>query len=200
VCQVRSGWDTSTIFLRQAEFDALGLPIGTKVTVTVHDTARTFENVTLGLDSGLAIGMVRLSKSYREALGVAGDTDIEPSENRPDRRFDITQTLLPMNKEATNFQGKVCQIKSGQDTTTVFLRQPEYNDLGVPAGTTVSITVLDTGRTVGNVTLDLDSGMAKCSVRLSKSLREALGVADDTEVDLESRPDRQISIRLSQSP
>lgn len=94
ICQIKSGQDTSTIFLRQAEFDALGLPIGTKVVVTLRDTGRTVENVTLGLDSGLAMCSVRLAESLREALGVAYDTDIV-LESRPDHQFDITLLSLP---------------------------------------------------------------------------------------------------------
>jgi hypothetical protein len=196
VCQIRSGSDTSTIFLRQAEFDALGLPLETRVTVTVRETGRTFDNVTLGLDRGLETCMVRLAKSYREALGVAEDTDITPPENRLDRSFEISQTSLPMNKETTNFQGRVCHIKSGQDKNTIFLRPPEFNDFGVQAGTTVSVMVLDTETTVENVILGLDSGLATCSVRLARSLREDLGVAGDVDQPLENRPDRQFSIRL----
>jgi uncharacterized protein YraI len=196
VCQIKRDSDTSTIFLRQAELDALELPTGTKVTVTVGDTGRTFDNVTLGLDSELKICMVRLSKPYREALGVAGDTDINPPENRPDRSFGITQTL-PRGKKATNFKGKVCQIKSGQDTNTVFLRLPEYNDFEVQAGATVNITVPETGGIAEDVTLGLDGGLATCAVRLSMPLRKALGVAGDTGIQPpERRPDRELFIQL----
>jgi uncharacterized protein YraI len=198
VCEIWSGWDTSTIFLRQEEFNALKLPIRTKVTVTLCNTGRTFDNVTLGLDSEMETCVVRLSLPYREALGVAGDTNTPTPQARPDRQFDITQTSLPMNKEATNFQGKVCQIWSGQDTNTVFLRLPEYNDFGLPVGTTVSVTALDTGRTVERVTLGLDSEMATCVVRLARSLREALGVDGDTDIDRDRRPIRQFLIRLTQ--
>ena len=59
------------------------------------DTGRTVEKVTLNLDSGLATYSVRLAKSLREALGIAGDTDIEPLESRPDRQFDIIPMSLP---------------------------------------------------------------------------------------------------------
>jgi tetratricopeptide (TPR) repeat protein len=104
----------------------------------------------------------------------------------------------PMNGETINIQGKVCAIKVDQDTATIFLRQAEFDAFGVPAGTTVSVTVLDTGKTVEKVTLGLDSSLTICSVRLAKSLREALGVAEDTYIELlESRPDRQISIRAT---
>ncbi len=199
VCQIKSGWDTNTIFLRQTEFNALGLPIGTKVTVAVLDAGTSIEEVTLSLDSRLEICSVRLAKSLREALGVNTDTAVESVRDRPDRQFGIIPTSPPSNEEAIDFQGKVCMIKSGQDTNTIFLRQPEYNAFGIPAGTTVIVTVLDTGKTVKNVTLGLDSSLATCSMRLAKSLRGALEVADDTDIDSPGdRPDRQFSIRLSQ--
>jgi hypothetical protein len=203
VCQIKSGWDSNTIFLRQDHFNALGLSIGTKVTVSVRDSegrniAGSVENVTLSLDGGLEICSVRLGRSPREDLGVDADTAIESERDRPSRQFDITQTSPPTNQESVNFQGKVCQIQAGQDTSTVFLRQPEFNAFGVPTGTTVNITVHDTGRTVERVTL-VDSEIATCVVRLSRSLREALGVAGDTDIDPpSSRPDRQFSIRLPQ--
>ncbi len=199
VCQIKSGGDTNTIFLRQTEFDALGLPIGTKVTVTVRDTGESVGNVTLALDSNLEICSVRLAKPLREALGIDADTAIQSESQRPDRQFDITSTSPSTIKKPPDFYGKVCMIKSGQDTNTIFLRQAEYNAFGVPAGTTVSVTVLDTGRTVENVTLGLDSGLATCSVRLARSLREALGVAGDTDIDSPgNRPDRGFFIRLPQ--
>jgi hypothetical protein len=199
VCQINSGWDTNSIFLRQAEFDALGLPIGTRVTVVVLDTSEVVENVTLSLNSDLKVCSVRLAGRLRGGLGVGADTDIEPESERPDRSFNIAQALPPANNESIDFQGRVCMVKSGQDTNTVFLRQPEFDTFGVPAGTTVSITVVDTGKTAENVTLGLDSGLVTCVVRLPERLRGTLGVADDTGIDSpEERPDHQFSIRLPQ--
>lgn len=179
----------------------LGQPIGSKATVAVRDTGESVENVTLSLDSRLEICSVRLARPLREALSVDSDTAIEPERERPDREFDITTTSPPANEEAINIQGKVCQIKKEQDTKTIFLRQAEFDAFGVPAGTTVSVTVLDTGNTVEKITLSLDSGLATCTVRLSRSYREALGVAEDTDIDSPgNRPDRQFTIRLPQSP
>jgi hypothetical protein len=167
--------------------------------VAVRDTGRSVANVKLSLDSRLEICSVRLARSLREDLGVDIDTAIEPERDRPNRQFDITQTSPPANEETFDFEGRVCQIRSGQDTSTVFLRQTEYNDFGVPAGTTVSVTVLDTARTVEQVTLGLGSDIATCVVRLSRSLRETLGVAGDTDIDPPSnRPEHQFSIRLPQ--
>ena len=201
VCQIKSGWDVNTIFLRRAEFDALGLPIGTRVTVTVGDTGRSVEHVTLSLDSGLRVCSARLARSPRDALGVNDDTDIQPESDRPQRQFIISPLSPPANEASIDFQGRVCMIRAGQDQNTVFLRQPEFNTFGVPAGTTVSVTVLDTGQTVDNVTLGLDSDLATCSLRLSKPLRLALGVADDTDIGSpEGRPERRFSIRLPQPP
>lgn len=201
VCQIRSGWDNNTVFLRQDEFNALGLPIGTRVTVTVLDTRMSVGDVKLSLDSRLEICTVRLAKPLREALGVDSDAAIESERDRPDRQFDITPTSPSTNEEEITIQGRVCKIKAEQDTKTIFLRQAEFDAFGVPAGTTVSVTVLDTGRTVEKISLSLDSGIAICMVRIPKSYREALGVAGDTDIDPpENRPDRQISIRLPQPP
>jgi hypothetical protein len=201
VCLIKSGWDTNTIFLRQAEFDALGLPIGTRVKVTVFDTGKSRENVTLSLDHRLNICSVRLAKPLGSLLGVDDDTEIVPDYGRPDRKFGITQTRSPANKEAINFQGKVRQTMSDQDTCTIFLRQPEFDAFRVPAGTTVSVTVLDTGMTVERITLGLDSGLEICTVQLPRKYRQALDVAEDTKIEsLEDRPDRQFSIRLPQPP
>jgi hypothetical protein len=199
VCKVKSGWDTNTIFLREDEFKKLGLPIGTRVTVRVRDTNRSYGNMTLSLDGGLDICSVRLGQSRRIDLGVDNDVTIEPESDRLIRQFDIVKVSSPTNRESSEFQGRVCKIESGWDTETVFLRQLEFNAFGVPAGTTVSVTVeTDTGRTVEKVAL-VNTDIATCVVRLSKSLREALGVAGDTDINPASnRPIRSFTIRLSQ--
>lgn len=193
VCKIREGQDTNAIFVQQAEFDALGLPVGTNVAVTIWQTGKTVY-VPLNVDGGLRSCVVRLPGSFRNALGIAGDTDID-LEDRPIRSFYVRQASPP-NGGSIYFWGKVCQIRSGWDTHTVFLRQPEFNAFAVPVGTTVDVTVIDTGKTVENVTLGLDSGMATCVVRLSERLRKDLGVADDTALELDKRPMRQFRIRL----
>lgn len=199
VCQIRTGWDTNTIFLRQAEFETLGLPIGTRVTVVVLDTGGIAPNVTLSLNSDLRVCSVRLSDPLRTTLKVDDDTDIKPESRRPDRPFYITQVLPPANESPTNFVGKVCMIRSGQYTDTIFLRETEFNAFGVSAGTTVKVTMHDTGRTAEQVTLGLDDSITTCVVRLSERLREALGVADDTDIDPpEDRPIRHFTIDLPQ--
>jgi hypothetical protein len=102
VCMIEEGQDTNTIFLRQAEFDILGRPTGTRVIVTVLDTERSIENISISLDDTLVVCTVRLSSPLREALGVAEDTDIEPSENRPDRQFEIIPISSPLTPTATS--------------------------------------------------------------------------------------------------
>jgi hypothetical protein len=197
VCMIKSGWDTNTIFLRQAEFDALGLPIGTRATVTVRDTGKSIEGVTLSLNSSLKVCSVQLSQPLREALEIDEDTFIKPQSERPDRKFDITQIAPPTNKENINFSGKVCMIKKEHDVDTLFLRQTEFNDLYVPAGTTVSITVHDTGETIKEINLSLDKDLEICAIRLSEDYRKVLGVNDDTKIEpVSSRPDRQISVAI----
>jgi hypothetical protein len=157
------------------------------------------ENLTLSLDSSVEICSVRLSRSLRETLGVDGDTTIESVQDRPNRQFDIVSVSPPTNPESLTFEGLVCKIRAEQDRNTVFLRQEEHDAFGVPAGTTASITTLDTGKTIEDVTLGLDSDIAACVVRMSKPLREALGLADDTDIDPPSnRPGRQFSIRVPQ--
>lgn len=192
VCQIESGSDLSTIFLRRAEFNELGLEEGTKVTITVLDTGKSFRNVTLGLDTAMATCVARFSLSYREALGIADDTEISPTSNRPDRQFEIAKTS-PGKKKSGDFQGKVCQIDSEQDTNTIYLRLPEFNDLGILEGTEISVT-FDTGKTVNNVLLGVDRGIARCAIRLSRSLRQALDVEKDTELEIEKRPIHDFSI------
>jgi hypothetical protein len=196
VCQVKRGWDANTIFLRQAEFEALGLPIGTRVTVAVLDTGGTAENVTLSLNSDLEVCSVRLSKPLRKDLKVDTDIDIEPESDRPDHPFYIIQVLPPANEPSISFVGKVCMI-GGQytDTETIYLRKTEFDAFEVPAGTTVNVTVLDTGKTE-QVTLDLDKDVTTCAVRLSERLRKALGVAVDITPEPTLRPDHLFTIDL----
>lgn len=197
VCQIKSDWDTNAVFLRQAEFSKLELPIGSKVTIAVRDTGKRVENVTLSLNSDLKVCSVRLSELLRQALDIKDDTEIQPESRRPNRKFDITQTAPPTNKEIISFSGKVCMIKKEQDADTLFLRQTEFNDLHVPAGTTVSITVHDTDKTIQEINLSLDKDLEICAIRLSEDYRQALGVDDDTQIEPESnRPDRQISIAI----
>ena len=193
VCMIEAGEDKNTMFVRQAEFDGLGLTIGASVAVTLRDTGKTVY-IPLGLDSGLRECVVRLPASFRNALGIPGDTDIA-LDDRPIRSFDVIQVSPPV-RESINFWGKVCMIRSGQDTNTIFLRQPEFNAFGNPAGTKVNVTVVDTGMTVENVTLGLDSGLATCVVRLANRLREALGVGNDADLDLADRPVRHFRISL----
>lgn len=198
VCQIESGSDPSTVFLRRREFVELGLEEGTKVTMTICgtkkcDIKKTFTNVTVGLDTAMTTCVARLSLPYREAFGIAGDTEISPISSRPDRYFEIVRTSATKRRSA-EFQGQVCKIESEQDPNTVYLRLAEFNDLGILKGTVVSVT-FDTGRTVTDVLLDLDSEITACAVRMSGSLRQALGVDQDTELDIEVRPIRSFSIR-----
>lgn len=93
-----------------------------------------------------------------------------------------------------NCGGKVCRINQGQDTNTIFLRQAEFSALGLPEGTKVTVTVLDTGKSRENVTLGLASDVVECTIRMSESLRTDLGLADDTDLPVENRPTRQFSI------
>ena len=196
VCQIRVDYDTNTIFLRQDIFDALGLPLETSATVIVLDTGRSVTDVTASLDSGVTICGARLSKQLRELLGVDGDTAIEPESHRPDRRFYV----IPTDKGIVAITGKVCKVKAGQDSDTIYLRQAEFDVFGVPAGTTVSVTSFlpDTPRTVVNVALVPDRERKVCLVSLSEPARRALGVDGDVEIEPESsRPDRLFVIHLS---
>jgi len=199
VCQIESGWDKNSIFLNQVEFRTLRLPIGTNVTVTVRDTGRSTDNVTLSLTHRAEVCSMRLSKSLRVKLGLDSDTTIEPSEDRPNHQFDIVSMSSPSTLESFTFEGRVCMIKAGQDSSTVFLREGEYDNFGVPAGTTVNITATDNGKTAENVTLGVDNGISICVVRMPQSLREDLGLASDTDIDPPSdRPSRLLSIRVPQ--
>jgi hypothetical protein len=195
---ISDDWDGNTVFLREDEFKMLGLPIGTRVRVVVRDTNKSRDNMILSLDSRPNICSVRLGKLAREDLGLDDDVLITQESARPNHEFDIIETSPPRNKESAEFQGRVCKIEGEMDEETVFLKAFEFKALGVPAGTTVSVTVLDTGRTAEKVTL-VDTDIETCVVRLSKSLREALGVADDTEISpVSSRPIRTFIIRLPQ--
>jgi hypothetical protein len=197
VCALNSGWDRNTFFVREDHFHALGLPIGTRITVCVLDTGRRASDVTLSVDLGLSAGSVRMSKSLRDILGVADDIKTKPIRLRPERQFEIRATSGPRNPEAFTCRGKISRLRKGQRKSVVYLRNVEHREFRVPAGTMISLTALDTGRTVNRVTLGLDAELATCVIRLSRSLQEALGVADDTDIEPpDDRPERRFRIRV----
>lgn len=102
------------------------------------------------------------------------------------------------NGNGFNTEGKVCEIAQGDDTNAIFLRQVEFNNLGLPRRTKVDVVLQDTKKEATYVTLELDTGLTGCVVRLSSTLRTALGIPNDTDVPVEQRLDRRLLI--SESP
>jgi len=109
-----------------------------------------------------------------------------------------TPTAPPLSP-LVSFEGRVCEIRIDQDRNKIYLRQAEFNTLGLPAGFVVNVVVLDTGGRVDNITIDVDASLSTCVVRLSMSLRTPLGLADDTDIEPpEDRPDRRFTITRSE--
>ena len=123
---------------------------------------------------------------------------VAPGTLTPTPILTSTPTAPPVSPLAP-FEGRVCEIRIGQDRNKVYLRQAEFNTLGLPAGSVVNVVVLDTGGRVDNITIDVDASLSTCAVRLSTSLRTPLGLADDTEIEPpEDRPDRRFTITRSE--
>ena len=121
---------------------------------------------------------------------------IAPSTNLA--RTGLLGNQLPLSGQHW-FSGHVCKIQATQDSNSVYLRQREYDEFGILAGTTVSVTELDNGSSVVDATLEVDDDIETCVIRISESLRHILDLAGDTDIEPpNNRPVRQFSIRVSQ--
>ena len=90
--------------------------------------------------------------------------------------------------------GKVCEAEEGSDTNTIFLRQAEFNTLGLQRRAKVNILVQDTGGRANNVTLEMDPDLADCVAKLPRTLRAPLKVMDDTSLTVDKRPEHHFAI------
>jgi hypothetical protein len=96
--------------------------------------------------------------------------------------------------------GKVCEIRAGDDTNTIYLRRVEFTNLGLPPQARVDIHLEDTRRDARYVTLDVDPELAVCVASLSLALRTSLGVAEDILTPTPIlRPDRHFIIAETQT-
>jgi hypothetical protein len=204
ICQYEKNFLTlgDRLFLRTAEFNRLELPVGTRVTldVTINGTPHQVSGLILDHDEDMLECTFRLNEATRMALGV--DDDVESSEvrERPIRDFWITVESVPAPLSAsTPFKGRVCQYR--EDFLALgdrlFLRTAEFNRLGLPIGTkvTLAVTVNGTPRQVSGLILDHDEGMVDCTVRLDEATRTALGMDDDVGIpEVEDRPIRDFQV------
>jgi hypothetical protein len=94
---------------------------------------------------------------------------------------------------AVEIRDRVCRYKEDDLSLgdRLFLRTAEFNQLGLPIGTSVKVTVIVAGtpHKVSNLILDHDEQMADCAVRLNEATRRAVGVDDDVRIEpVDARP------------
>jgi len=94
VCRYQEDFLTlgNRLFLRTAEFNRLGLPIGTRVTasMTVNGTPHQVSGLILDHDEGMLECTVRLNEATRIALDVDEDVGIPQVGDHPIRDFQLT--------------------------------------------------------------------------------------------------------------